>query len=107
MRKHSEEMQETHITVYTSEAIAAHGVLTPNPSMFVASSTGEFDGDRSLASWYRPDVAIAGRRTTFERLGLAWIAACGAVGGALRPFVSRAVLCLYWYLLGQVPGPHR
>lgn len=37
-------------------------------------------------------LAIAGRRTTFERLSLAWIAACGALGGALVPFVSRAVV---------------
>lgn len=37
-------------------------------------------------------LAIMGRRTTFERLSLARIAACGAVGGALVPFVGRAVM---------------
>lgn len=37
-------------------------------------------------------VAIAGRRKTFERLSLPWIAACGAVSAAVFPFVLRAIL---------------
>ena len=37
-------------------------------------------------------LAIAGRGKTFETLSLRWIAACGAVGGALFPLAARAVL---------------
>ena len=37
-------------------------------------------------------LAIAGRRKTFETLSLPWIAACGAVGGALFPVAIQAVL---------------
>lgn len=37
-------------------------------------------------------VAIAGRRRTFESISMPWIATCGALGGVLFPFVTRAVL---------------
>jgi hypothetical protein len=37
-------------------------------------------------------IAFGGRRKTFETLSLRWIAACGAVGGALFPLILRAAL---------------
>jgi hypothetical protein len=37
-------------------------------------------------------LAVAGRKKRFETLSLRWIAACGAVGGALFPLVVRAAL---------------
>ena len=37
-------------------------------------------------------LAVAGRRKSFETLSLRWIAVCGAVGGALLPFLGRAAL---------------
>ena len=37
-------------------------------------------------------VAIAGRRKTFAGISLKWIAVCGAVGGALFPFLARSLV---------------
>jgi len=36
-------------------------------------------------------LAIAGRRKTFDTLSLPWIAACGAAGAMLLPFIGRVV----------------
>jgi len=65
---------------------------TPVPlRLFVAFAISQAVMGAICGATFASVLVIAGRRKTFDTLSLPWIAACGAAGAVLLPFIGRLV----------------
>ena len=70
---------------------AVFGGVLPEPRMIIGFAISQAVSGAINGFVFASVVAVMGRRKTFESISMRWIAACGAIGGALFPVVVRSV----------------